>query len=461
MILERMHKISNDKSQKMIYYGLVALMFLLPVPLLFLPDSERGIGVQATLLTLAVFYFGFWIVAERINGRFSMIKSGLAMKCIAGLILVGAVSVLTATDKEWAFYGTELRSEGYLSLLAYYFIFVGTTMLQREEYRKKLLHLFLLLGVIVAILGVIQYTGIYVMGERFPGMGYVPMRNPNFYGAFTVLFTGVGIGGFFSYKKESDTTHPFRWWNRVLWYVLVLFGYAGCICAKSTLVYAGLIMLLLMYLFLELATKRWRLFSFLLLVAGLLLMIHVFNIQKKGDVVAEIKTVENQIKAEVSVTGDSVGSGRMRIWKSAISLLPKYGLLGCGIECLGAIWYTETNVSFDGATVDKVHNEYLNLWITEGFFAIVIYLVFLFSLFIPGLLLFFGKRGRDGGKEEEPARKQGKYDEISKIAFFAFFGYIAQAFFNISVIQVAPYFWMICGLLYSRKRNMNEETMDC
>jgi len=238
-------------------------------------------------------------------------------------------------------------------------------------------------------------------------------------------------------------------------------GYAGCISAKSTLVYAGLIMLLLVYLFLELATKRRKLLSFLLLVAGLLLMIPVFNVQKKGDVVAEIKTVENQIKAEGSLTGDSVGSGRMRIWKDSISFLSEYGLLGCGIDCLGHVWIETLGYSYAGTYVDKAHNEYLNLWITEGFFALVIYLVFLFSLFIPGLLLFFGKRGRDGGKEEEPARKQGKYDEISKIAFFAFFGYIAQAFFNISVIQVAPYFWMICGLLYSRKRNMNEETMDC
>ena len=45
------------------------------------------------------------------------------------------------------------------------------------------------------------------------------------------------------------------------------------------------------------------------------------------------------------------------------------------------------------------------------------------------------------------------------VALFAFFGYIAQAFFNISVIQVAPYFWMICGFLYN-KQNKQKVMID-
>ena len=453
MIIEGIRKISNDKSQKMIFYGLIIMMFLLPVPHLFLPDSERAISMQATLLTIAAFYFAFLITVECMNGRFSLIKNGLAMKCIAGLIFVGVVSILTAYDRIIAIYGTIYRGEGFFSLLAYYLIFVSTTILQKEEYRKTLLFLFLLLGVIVVVLGVIQYTGIYEFGKKHPGYAYVPMRNPNFYGAFTVTFTGVGMGGFFSYKKESDIAHPFSWWNRIVWYVFVLLGYAGCICAKSMLVYAGLIMMLLMYLFLELATKQRRLMSFLMLVVGLLLMICVFDIQKKGGVTAEIKTVGEQIKAEGSITGDGVGSGRMKIWKDTISFLPEYGILGCGIECFGAVWVETLGFSINGGYVDKAHNEYLNLWITEGLFALVIYLIFLFALFVPGMKLFLKKRGESTEKEKE--------NVVSKIAFFAFFGYIAQAFFNISVIQVAPYFWMICGILYSRKRSINEKTMDC
>ena len=141
----------------------------------------------------------------------------------------------------------------------------------------------------------------------------------------------------------------------------------------------------------------------------------------------------------------------MLIWKETVSLLPKYGWFGCGIELLGRTVSVEEGVG-TRLNFDKAHNEYLNLWVTEGIFALLFYLVFLFALFIPGLVGFLKKKVPAGSEVHE---------ELSKIALFAFFGYIAQAFFNISVVQVAPYFWMICGLLYRGKRSMDEEAVDC
>ncbi|MBR6537176.1 MAG: O-antigen ligase family protein [Lachnospiraceae bacterium] len=451
-MIEKIKKITEEQVQKLLYYGLAVLMFVLPVPQLFLPESDKAVGMQATILAISVFYFGFLLLTECLNNRFSLEKGKLPVKCIIGMVLVGVISVISAEDKMLALYGSELRGEGFFSLLAYYLIFIGASLLHKEEYHKRILHLFILLGVLVVILGVIQYTGIYVFGGRFPGMAYVPMRNPNFYGGFTVLFTGVGIGGFYSYHKELEVTHPFSRWNQIIWYVLVIMGYIGCICARSALVYAGLVMMLLMVLFLALVSERRKLFQFFVLAFGLVAVIYLFDLEKGGGVTAEIKTVGEQIKTEGSVFGNSVGSGRMLIWKQIVSLMPEYGVLGCGVEHLGSLWIEKWGYSFNGQYVDKAHNEYLNLWITEGFFALVIYLVFLFSLFIPGLKQFFGRKRKTAEHE--------KQDMISKIAFFAFFGYIAQAFFNISVIQVAPYFWMICGLLYCGKRSVNEETVD-
>ena len=95
---------------------------------------------------------------------------------------------------------------------------------------------------------------------------------------------------------------------------------------------------------------------------------------------SEIMSVAEQVIEEGSLFGDRVGSSRMWIWKSTIALRPEYGLLGCGIEQLGLLCLSEYGV-INGIYFDKAHNEYLNLWITEGIFAIGIYLVFLFSLF--------------------------------------------------------------------------------
>ncbi|MBQ8041486.1 MAG: O-antigen ligase family protein, partial [Lachnospiraceae bacterium] len=228
-------------------------------------------------------------------------------------------------------------------------------------------------------------------------------------------------------------------------YILVLAGYAACICASSTVVYVGLIMLFLMGFFLELITKRRRFLSLLFLVLGLVVMMVLFDKVRGGAVSEEFFSVSNQIQESGSVFSDSVGTNRMGAWRRIVALLPEHWLFGCGIEQLGRTFLDKYGW-IDGTYFDKAHNEYLHLWITEGIFAVVFYLIFLFSLFLPGIAQFV-----------ETCKKKiiveyYVFDEITQIVFFAFFGYIAQAFFNISVVQVAPYFWMMCGLLYSRKR---------
>lgn len=450
MIIEKMKKTTEAQTQKFLFYGFAVLIFLLPLPQMFYSRVERGVAMQASVILFAAIYFGFFLVIEALNKRFSFQTHGLVLKCVIGLTIIGIINVLFSEYKMISLYGSTIRMEGFFSLLSYYVIFLAASVLKEEKYRRTILYLFLILGCAVTVLGVVQFTGLSDM-SAYPGMAEVPMKNPNFYGAFAVLFTGVGMGGYFMYSKDSDVTHPFRGWTRLLWFVLVLFGYTACIASASTLVYVGLIMMLLLYLFLELVSKRKKFIPFLWLVVGLVAVIVLFNLLQSGAVLNEITSVGNQIEAAGSVFGDGVGSRRMLIWKRTVALLPKYWLFGCGIELLVLHCFDNVGVG-EPYAFDRAHNEYLNLWVTEGIFALVIYLVFLFALFLPGIAMFM--------KNKKTGAMRHVGNEVSKIAFFAFFGYIAQAFFNSSVVQVAPYFWMICGLLYNRKRKVDEETMD-
>jgi len=445
MIVEAIRKISNELTQKLIFWGLAALIFVLPIPQFFMSIyMTKAILIQTTLLRIFLIYFTFLFVFEVINKRVSFRNNKLIMLSLLGLVVTGFSGVLVADEWVLALYGLN-KGEGYFSLLAYYMIFLVLTLLKEKKYVLLLLKLFLIFGCLIALVGIVQFTGLYEFGVLYQGMAYVPMRNPNFFGAFAVLFTGVAIGGFFVYDKESDVTHPFSWWNRGVWYGLILLGYSACICASSSLVYVGLSMMFLLYLFLEIATKRRKFFPLLALVAGLIVLIYLFDIIRGGNVTYEILSVGKQIQEEGSVFADNVGTQRMLIWKQTIGLLPQYGLFGCGLEQLGWVSLREYGVQ-NAVHFDKAHNEYLNLWVTEGIFALIFYLAFLFALFFPGVKQFLKEK-----KDASVVKRMGG-NEIAQIALFAFFGYIAQAFFNISVVQVAPYFWMICGLLYTAKQ---------
>jgi len=437
MIVETMRKVSAEVSQKLIFMGLAVLMFLLPIPQLVVPYANRG-DVQTTILRLFLIYFAVIFAIEAANKRIDFRKRAVVGICLLGLAVIGLCSVAVSEDWVMALYGQRGR-EGWFTLMSYYMIFFITTLLREEKYCRWLLHLFLIFGSIVAVLGFLQFAEICEFGPYFPGMAIAPMHNPNFYGAFAVLFTGVAIGGFFVYEESVTATHLFAKSNRWIWYIFILLGYSACIFAGSSLVYVGLIMILVLYLVLELITKRRRWISFAALLLGLVLLVFVYDTIQGGNVTREITSVGNQIQAEGSVFGDSVGTSRMYTWKRTVKLLPQYFWFGCGIEQLGIISFRLYGPE-DPYPFDKAHNEYLNLWVTEGIFAIVLYLVFLFALFLPGVMRFV--------KRQKEASESVTRDVVSKIVLFAFFGYIAQAFFNISVIQVAPYFWMICGLLY-------------
>lgn len=451
MIIEKIKRTTEEKTQRFLFYGFAVLLFLLPVPQLMYPVHEKAIAMQASIIMFAAIYFGFFIIVEILNKRASIRTYGITWKCVIGLTIIGIISVLFSEYRMVSLYGTRIRTEGLFSLVSYYVFFMAATMMQNKKYRRSLLYLFLGLGCIVAVLGVIQFTGVIELSPYYSGMAYIPMRNPNFYASFAIMFTGVAMGGYSVYSSKSAVVHPWCWWTRLTWFVLVLFGYASCISASSSVSYVGLIMMLLLYLYFEIISGHRDFWSFLWLVLSLIGMMVFLNILSSGSVFSEFTSVGVQIAEEGSLFGDRVGTGRMQIWKQTISLLPRFWLFGCGIELL-ILHCFEGYLGTNCVAFDRAHNEYLNLWITEGIFALVIYLVFLFALFLPGIAMFM--------KNKKTGEVRHVGDEVSKIALFAFFGYIAQAFFNISVVQVAPYFWMICGLLYSRKRNVNEEAMD-
>ena len=125
MMMEKLNKLTGEQVQTWLFYGLAVMMFGLPVPHLFFPESEKAIGLQATLLVLALFYFGFLLVVEGVNKRFSIKEYGIVLYSLMGLGIAGVISVLVSNDKAVSVYGTELRAEGLLTLFSYYLIFIA------------------------------------------------------------------------------------------------------------------------------------------------------------------------------------------------------------------------------------------------------------------------------------------------------------------------------------------------
>jgi len=138
---------------------------------------------------------------------------------------------------------------------------------------------------------------------------------------------------------------------------------------------------------------------------------------------------------------DSFGSGRIGIWRQLWQLLPEYWLFGCGPDAVGFLELVPFVGTVEGEAVtrsiDVAHNEYLQIFICQGIFALAAYL---------GMLAALG-RGWLMGKSKAVI-----------ILGCGMLGYCIQAFFSFSMCITAPLFWLALGLLSAESRMVTRKT---
>ncbi len=130
---------------------------------------------------------------------------------------------------------------------------------------------------------------------------------------------------------------------------------------------------------------------------------------------------------------DEYGTGRIYIWKNILSLIPEKLFLGGGPDTL----LNRMTVRFERydekldltiyALIDAAHNEYLNIIVNQGLFALIFYLLALTS----------------------SALKWIKNNTNANTAIYgsALLCYCIQAFFGISMCITTIFFWLTWGLL--------------
>jgi len=130
---------------------------------------------------------------------------------------------------------------------------------------------------------------------------------------------------------------------------------------------------------------------------------------------------------------DEFATKRVYIWRNALSVLKEQPFIGSGPDTFGYVFPFEAQYFYD-VFYDKAHNEYLQILICQGFLGLILYLVFLITLFTKSIL---------------PASK----NPLLMAVLAAFTGFCFQAFFNISTPIVNPLFWVLAGLMSRLVKN--------
>lgn len=398
------------------------------VPILYYPlGSNYSMSLKLWVILLCLIF----IVFEKLVRRDLVVLIGKYVFLLVTYIGLVISSVLLVGDIGRGLIGSEMRPDGIVVMIVYVllFWFVGI-------YRKRYSLFLLLGGLIVSLIGILQYYGLDILPPTevsvlWTNVAYSTIGNPNFLGSYLVLLLPVAMYEYVGLKK---------------WYGLVVYGVI-LYCLLATMSrgpWLGAMAAVAMFVLMLWLVKKfdWKRLGIVFVTS--VALIGLFNVLGDGALLNRFGTIGTDI-GEVVSGGENLekaGSFRMFIWIRSLELVKDNPLWGVGLEQLGYAFidnYSVDMVQYWGRVmfVDRAHNEYLHIAVSTGIPSLLVYLVFLFMVL------------RDGWRN-------WRKDEMLLPIYAAVVGYLVQAFFNISVVSVAYLFWIYMGFLVNEKRQLSE-----
>ena len=348
------------------------------------------------------------------------------------LIFLGIISCIFSINFKISIFGFYGRNEGLLVIITYYILFLNSKNMSNGKYRNVILNVMLLYALFHSLYAICQYIkplenlslfGIMKSGRYSTGFE----SNSNFYSSIAIIGLYISLCKSLFEKKKIGC----------IYIIISAVIFLGMLCSgtmSSSLTLFIMIPLIIMLLFVKRVDVISTFIRIIIICILFGLAYNIFNIYNRGYLVYQIDNMGNEIKnVSQGKIEESYGTGRIRIWKETLKIVPKNIINGIGID---NFYYGFGNKRLidekSKFAVDKAHNEYLQKLITEGIFSFIVYVILLL------MVLMFG------------IKKIIKEKEINVVLIslvFSFMAYSIQAFFNISVICVAPIYYIIIGLI--------------
>lgn len=360
-----------------------------------------------------------------INRKITLIE----MIAFLYLILI-IISTVLSVNVNRSIIGSPWRFEGLISLVNYIIIFLVVT----NFYKYKRSHI-ILLGIsaaIISIHSILYYFNINIIPPYIAilvgrASAWSLMGNRNFLGSYLSLTLPLFV---YIYIKYDST--PAFILNGLLFTSLI-----SSLTRSAYVAFAFYIVFFIIYFY----TKKQYNKRLIILLSSFVLIFALINTITKNDISLRMLSIKHDtvsINNNEDSNSNSV-SQRVFIWKNAVTLVPKYILHGSGpdtfdIPFMGNFQKETERVLKSNDIVDKAHNEYLQIAVTLGIPALITYLALI------SLLLF-------------KSIKTSKSTSFLIPLNISFIAYLIQAFFNISVVSVAPLYWALLGVICSYIKN--------
>ena len=430
-----MNKVAEKNNiNKIINVTLCVILFI--VPLLITPRKVYSIPyniLKICVLLLCGLTLLICLILKRKELKFDLKdKTLLAFYALIILSTIFSANILKSII------GEHNRYEGVLTLTTYFLTYYCAKYY--FNYNKKLKYFAIAVVLISSAIGILQYYNIFPLYYIFnipfePAFASSTFGNRNFFGSFLAICVPIFMALYIiKRKKVYLVTSLISFWamlvsmTRSSWVglaVATIFGIIYVVKNFSKEILKRTIHIVIGFTII---------FVFVLIPPPIADYFDVNTLNGRLAALGHDFVVLFDNDAEKS----ALGSGRMIIWKIALEELTFVPILGTGPDALVDGLkenYTDDYVKFIVNThmqIDKAHNEYLQIAVTLGIPALIVYLTFIAQILAS-------------------ARKNIFKNNATFILFIPIVSYLVQAFFNISTIGVAPVFWALLGLIQSQQ----------
>lgn len=340
--------------------------------------------------------------------------------------LLACLSTIFSIYVKASIIGTWGRFEGILMIAVYVLLYYSAKNF--FKYYSAYFKILFFVATIIAIYSVCQYYDFMPIHKFFDiyYLDYYPsgtMGNPNFLGSFITIFLPITMAIYLITNKKFFMVSS-----------LILFASLICTLTRSAWLAFGIYSLIGAVFVFKSKKKEYFIRTGILLLCFIIIFVGI-NLIDTNNRLAKRSSDSIKEATEIVTEGinEDMGSSRIFIWRLCLENVFKYPLFGCGVDCVNHVIRKEQPLELlrymetYNAYIDKAHNEYLQIAVTMGIPALVCYLTFIALILKDKIKNIFKSK-------------------ISFIFVISIIGYLVQAFFNISVIQVAPLFWILLGV---------------
>lgn len=381
----------------------------------------------------SMYILGLIYIYKIIFKKVLIAKSDLFLYIFMFFIIL---STIFAYNQKIALYGYPNRYEGTYTLLFYCFLYLNCKLLSDKTDVNYLIKMLISVAIIHFFVVILQLTGVYqeLIYMYTSGEAIGLTENCNFLGSLMCLISIIGVSGYFLYNKKENSNY---------FLFIAVISYITLLLANSTgpfLSFCVVFILLIVTLFIK------KVFNFkkILITTTILIVLYPVCLFQRDEITSEIKsnlkTVWNVLFVSENVENDNntediyekeenkneirkLGNGRIKIWSNVWNLIKEKPLLGYGSDNLGLVYQMSAD---DTKIADKAHNIYLHIFVSNGIFALLSYILWI------GYAIYLGMKSQN---------------KIILILNFGVIAYSIQGLFNINVLEVTPYFYLILGLM--------------